>query len=293
MRCPAKLNLYLRVVGRRADGYHELETVFQTIDLCDELAVRGVSGRVRLRCNSAEAPSDHSNLVVRAASLLRARPEAFVSHGAVLTLSKAIPTGAGLGGGSSDAAAALVLLNRLWELGLTVDSLRWLAAELGSDVPFFLEGGAAIGRGRGEVLEPLPDAPTRWFVLAKPPAGVATPWAYAHYRPVGRNGVGLTDFLAAWQSDEPAAIAAGLRNDLEPGVLAERPDIAALLEALLAAGAVNARMTGSGACVFGVCESEAQARSVAERLKASTDAWVAVARSLGAAECQALAAEGA
>lgn len=282
MRCPAKLNLFLRVVSKRDDGYHELETVFQTIDLCDELEARNSTGRIRLRCDAPDVPTDHSNLVIQAASLLRSRPEASVSAGAIITLRKHIPVGGGLGGGSSDAACALRLLNELWELNLPDKALQRLALDLGSDVPFFQRGGAAVGRGRGEILEPLPDGEPLWFVLAKPKEGVSTPWAFSILRPEADDGVSIDDFLAARREGSPQALAPCLRNDLEPAVMAAREDVAAVAAALRAAGAIGVRMTGSGAAVFGLCEGESHAREVAERLDSPAIDWKTVARSLGA-----------
>jgi len=177
----AKTNLRLEVFGKRADGFHEIDTVFQTIDLTDRLEVTGALEGVRLECSEPSIPSDARNLVVRAAEALRSRYG--VSAGARIRLEKNIPAGGGLGGGSSDAAVALLLLARLWEVPADVAALSAIGAELGSDVPFFFTGGTARGRGRGEIVEPLPDPPARALVLVIPPFPISTADVYSRWRP--------------------------------------------------------------------------------------------------------------
>jgi 4-diphosphocytidyl-2-C-methyl-D-erythritol kinase len=306
-RAPAKLNLFLRVVGRRPDGFHELETVFQAVDLADELTFEPAEG-LRLTGGSDEAPPGPENLVLQAAAALRAATG--FTGGAAIHLEKRIPVGAGLGGGSSDAAATLAALNQLWGLGLSHARLAELAAGLGSDVPFFLQGGTAIGRGRGEVLEGIPSArglaerglesalrqspetsieredagrkpgARSCFVLARPPFPVPTARAYALYRPAGSKAPTLSSFLAALAAGDPEQVAPVLRNDLEAGVFEEWPDLPALRERLLAAGTLGARMTGSGSVLFGLARDEAHAREVAGRL-VYPDLWVRVVRAVG------------
>ena len=169
VRCPAKVNLVLRVLGRRADGYHELDTLFQAVDLWDSLSIRG-SERLTLHTDDPKLPVDESNLVLRAALLLRER-FGRANLGGRLELGKTIPVRGGLGGGSSDAAAALLLCNRFWGLGVPAETLAELAAELGADVPFFLTGGTARGRGRGDEIEPLTFPGAAPIVLGCPPFG--------------------------------------------------------------------------------------------------------------------------
>lgn len=280
-QAPAKLNLFLRVIGRRADGFHELETVFQAIDLADELTV-APEDALQLTGGCADAPPGPENLVLRAAAALREATGC--TRGAVMHLEKRIPVGAGLGGGSSDAAAALIALNRLWDLNVSRERLMELAARLGSDVPFFLMGGAALGRGRGELLEPLPLIPgaaSRCFVLARPAFPVPTARAYAVYRPAPADTPDLDAFLHAYATGEPERLAPVLRNDLEAGVFGEWPELVAVRERLLAAGALGARMTGSGSVLFGLARDEAHARQLAERLE-RPDLWVRVVRALPA-----------
>lgn len=278
----AKLNLFLRVVGRRVDGYHELETVFQSIDLADELTFSPADD-LRLTGGSDAAPPGPENLVLRAATALRAA--AGYEGGASIHLDKQIPVGAGLGGGSSDAAATLNALHRLWGLDLSRERLLAVAAGLGSDVPFCLQGGTAVGRGRGEVLEPLRRRDKERgmrasYVLVKPSYPVATAQAYSLYRPAPPGAPELEAFLAAWRGGDPERLAPLLRNDLEAGVFAERPELAALREALLAAGAAGARMTGSGSVLFGLARDERHARQVAERME-RPDLWVRVVHADG------------
>jgi 4-diphosphocytidyl-2-C-methyl-D-erythritol kinase len=277
---PAKLNLYLRVVGRRSDGFHELETIFQAIDLADELTFAPAE-ELLLTGGSEAAPPGPGNLVLRAALALRAA--AACSAGAAIHLQKRIPVGAGLGGGSSDAATTLQALDRLWDLNLPRERLLVLAADLGSDVPFFLLGGAAWGRGRGEVLEPLPGPPSIAFVLVRPPFGVPTPRAYALRRPAAPDAPTLEDFRAALAAGDPARLAPALRNDLEAGVFGEWPELADLREELLAAGALGARMTGSGSVLFGLARDRAHAGEIAARLKAP-ERWVQVVHTRPAAD---------
>ncbi len=273
VECPPKLNLYLRIVRRREDGFHELETVFQSVSGGDTLAA-GPSPALSLACSDPELPTDDSNLVLRAARLLRERYPESAGPGAALSLDKRTPMGAGMGGGSVDGAGALVLLSRLWGLSPTGAELMEMAAELGSDVPFFLLGGTALARGRGEVLEPLPTAPLS-LVLVRPPVAVSTPWAYRRWRPDACGGPTVEEFVAALTAGDPAGVAAALRNDLEPGVAEGVPEIAAAREWLLSRGVLGARMTGSGSVVFGVARDEDHAREVALAPGAPGLAWAA------------------
>lgn len=277
--CPPKINLYLRVVRRREDGFHELETVFQSIDGGDRLSA-APAGELELTCDQPELPTDSRNLVVRAAQLLAARfPGA--NRGAALQLEKQTPMGAGLGGGSVDAAAALILLSRLWGLSPTANELAALAAELGSDVPFFLSGGTALARGRGEQLVPLATAPL-WLVLVKPAVSVSTPWAYQQWRAQACGGATVEEFTAALATGDPVTVAGALRNDLEPGVVAGVPEIEAARRWLLDAGSLGAMMTGSGSVVFGLTRDAAHAREIAARPGAPGLTWAV--RSLDAVE---------
>lgn len=273
IECPPKVNLYLRIVRRREDGFHELETVFQSVGGGDTL-YGAPAEALTLTCTDPEVPSDESNLVLKAALRLQERfPEA-AGRGAALHLVKRTPSGAGMGGGSADAAAALVLLSHLWGLSPSPAELAELAAALGSDVPFFLVGGTAAAGGRGEVLTPMPTAPL-WLVLLRPPLGVSTPWAFRQWRAEACGGPTVKEFREVLASGDPAEVAAALRNDLEPGVAAGVPEIAAARRWLLEQGALGARMTGSGSVVFGIARDEAHAREIAGKEGAPGRVWAA------------------
>ena len=183
----AKTNLTLRIVGKRPDGYHEIDTLFQTIDLTDSIEVSPARSAIDFACSEPSVPSGEGNLVHRAAS--RWKERFGVAEGARIRLEKRIPVGGGLGGGSSDAAVALVLLSRLWRLSPGPRDFAEVGAALGSDVPFFFLGGTARGRGRGEIVDPLPDAPPRRLVLVVPPFSIATRDVYArwHRGPVSKS----------------------------------------------------------------------------------------------------------
>jgi 4-diphosphocytidyl-2-C-methyl-D-erythritol kinase len=286
LRSPAKINLYLEIVGDRPDGFHELATIFQSIDLADIVHVRsGMQGVIRVECGAEGVPNDSTNLAYRAAALMSERfPEAFAKFGGVnIDIDKRIPVAAGLAGGSGNGAAVLVGLNLAWELGLTQGELQELAAELGSDVPFCVVGGTALATGRGEVLDPLAGVDQVWVVLAKYRSlGVSTPWAYKTYRSqfgadYARTPEALAARHAAAKSGPMArslqALATGdrsglaelrsqLRNDLERVVLPEYPQIAQLRSVLDGLAPLGAMMSGSGPSVFALAESEAAAQAI-------------------------------
>ena len=259
-RAHAKVNLDLRVLGTRPDGFHELRTVFQTIELHDTLTIEARPGPFALDCDTPGVPLDASNLVWKAAARLwtaLGRPDAPVDTRVVLD--KAIPMQAGLGGGSADAAAALLSLGRLWG-GATPALLREIAADLGADVAFFLSGGTALGLGRGEEIYPLVDLPPHAVVVVQPPFGVSTIEAYRWYDE--DHAAGLKDPRELQQLPVPwPTRAAQMVNDLEPPVVRRHPEIATLRRILRDAGAVAATMTGSGSAVFGLFRSPAAARS--------------------------------
>jgi 4-diphosphocytidyl-2-C-methyl-D-erythritol kinase len=255
----AKINLTLRVLGRRTDGYHEIETVFQTVTLHDRLTFAARDdGRIELVCDAPGIPCDETNLVHRAAIALRRRYG--MGRGARINLEKKIPAGGGLGGGSSNAAVALVGLARLWELETDRRALAEIGATLGADVPFFLTGGTALGTGRGTDIHALPDAPPQQLLIVTPPIEVSTAAAYKSL-----NAHTLTKAVApanlavsraqAEISDLSQAV---LRNDFEPVVYGLHPEIARVRDALTAAGASGALLSGSGASVFGLFENAEQ-----------------------------------
>ena len=251
-RALAKVNLDLRVLGTRPDGYHELRTVFQTIALHDLVTAHQKPGPFVLKCRTPGVPLDGRNLVWRAAaSLWRALGRAGDPCDTVVSIEKGIPLEAGLGGGSADAAAALQVFAKLWG-GAPLSLLREVGAGIGADVPFFLSGGTALGLGRGDEIYPLVDLPQHWIVIARPPFGVSTAEAYAWYDEDRSSSVresrGELQILPVpWPTR-----AAQMINDLEPPVMRRHPEIGAIKSALREAGAIAAAMSGSGSAVFGL-----------------------------------------
>lgn len=269
LQTSAKVNLALEVLGKRQDGYHELITVLQVVDLSDRLVLEE-NDALTLKTNDPALPTDERNLVVRSGRLLQAA--ARVSRGVRITLDKRIPVAAGLGGGSSDAAATLWGLNRLWGLRWPTTRLAELAAQLGMDVPFFLAGGRALATGRGEILRPLPSAPSLSLVLVLPNFALSTREVYEQVPPdlVG-DGSRVKALIAALATQSTARVAAALYNSLEAVVEPKYPAIARIKSALLGAGALGAVMSGSGPTVVGVARSLDHAKQIRARL--TTGAW--------------------
>jgi 4-diphosphocytidyl-2-C-methyl-D-erythritol kinase len=261
----AKINLVLNVLCRRPDGYHEIASVMQTLALHDEVELTGAGAGVRLTCEGLPVPCDETNLARRAALHLAAR--CGVRRGVGIHLRKRIPVAAGLGGGSADAAAVLRGLNRLWGLGLSLEELARLGAELGSDVPFCVFGGTALVGGRGERVVPLPPAPPVDVVLFKPPFGVSTAEVYRGLEgPPGPSGA-VEAMLAALREGNPAAIGRCLVNDLEGVTLRWHPDLALLKESLKVPGVYGALLAGSGPTLFALAADPAVAVEVGARLR--------------------------
>ncbi len=269
LRAPAKLNLYLRVLGRRPDGYHEIETLFERIDLADELTFHSHPGELRLTCDEPSLSCGEDNLVLKAARLLQQASGA--TQGVEIHLTKRIPVAAGLGGGSSDAAATLLGLNRLWQLGLSQDRLAELAARLGSDVAFFLlEGSFAIGTGRGERCEPLPEGPALTHVLVVPKERLSTKEVFAS----GDFGLTATKpsstmIVHALRNGSLGELADGLWNDLQPEAIRRCPVIAVIQSTLRASGCLGTLVSGSGSSVFGLCRDHAQAQAIIARIRSA------------------------
>lgn len=250
---PAKLNLFLHVIGQRADGYHLLQTAFRLIDLCDWLRFSPRSDSEIRMPTALPGIEERENLVVRAAKLVQAAGGS--SRGVDIDLEKNIPIGGGLGGGSSDGATTLAVLNRLWNVGLPEATLADMALTLGADVPFFLFGGNAWGEGVGEQLTPL-ELPQAWYVVLVPPIAVSTQAIFASPE-LTRNSktIKISGFSVGFG-----------KNDLEPVVCQRHGEVAAHLEWLRQFG--DARLSGSGACVFAEFATEREARSVLSRMPA-------------------------
>ena len=284
---PAKINLHLEVLGLRPDGFHELAMVMQTIDLADTLAfAASADGRISLSCDRPDLPTDGSNLIVKAGELLKAR-SGFTELGARIQLSKRIPIGAGLAGGSSNGAAALLGLNRLWGLGFTSAELHAMAAELGSDMPFCLNGGTQLCFGRGEVLEPVAITAEQLpavLLIKHPAASVSTPWAYGRCRELRgdfylesesdfgqrRDALRSGPLLQALAGERPLP---PIRNDLQAVV---EPEVASVREGLAllrqAPQALAVAMSGSGPSLFALFGDLAQADVARTALAAELEA---------------------
>jgi 4-diphosphocytidyl-2-C-methyl-D-erythritol kinase len=252
-RAFAKINLDLRIVGVQADGYHQLHTTLQSIALHDVLRFTEARGPFVLESDDPACPAA-GNIVERAALGLWQAAGRTGSPAAVrVRIEKRIPVAAGLGGGSADAAAALRALSRLWRVRLPPKEIQAIAASLGADVPFFLRGGTAAARGRGDLVSPVTDRPRRWAVVATPPFGVSTVDAYRWF-----------------DDDESKGVARrrhGRRvNDLQPPVVARHPEIGELVDSLQRSGALHAAMSGSGSAVFGLFSGRARAEAAADAL---------------------------
>jgi len=269
IRAHAKINLDLRVLGTRVDGYHELRTVFQALSLHDTIECVARDGPFAIECTAAGIPIDRDNLIWRAAerlwhALRREGPPRDVA----VRLEKRIPVQAGLGGGSANAAAALLALADVWGVPLRPSQLTDVAVALGADVPFFLSGGTALGLGRGDEIYPLTDLPRHWVVLLVPGFGVSSRDAYAWYdrdRSLGRSTAGEPQYVPGpWPTR-----AARMVNDLEAPIARQHPEIDQMKTALRRAGAVAAAMSGSGSAVFGLFQRRSDAATAVERLAGS------------------------
>ncbi|MBW4539014.1 MAG: 4-(cytidine 5'-diphospho)-2-C-methyl-D-erythritol kinase [Myxacorys chilensis ATA2-1-KO14] len=292
---PAKINLYLQILGDRPDGFHELVMVLQSIDLADLVTVRSraIDG-IRLYCDTPDVPTDETNLAYRAADLMiREFSDEYARFGGIeIDLHKRIPMGAGLAGGSTNAAAVLVGINMMWHLGLTQGELHDLAAMLGSDIPFCISGGTALATGRGEKLDPLPDLSNLYVVLAKyRDLPVSTPWAYKTYRQTFGQTYPTTP--AAWDAAKQKAggilgaiarhdmkqMANLLHNDLERVVLPSYSKVQQLRDEFQRLDILGTMMSGSGSTVFALVESMAQAEQVKAQMSRvipdpNLDFWV-------------------
>ena len=258
VRAYAKINLDLKILGLLPDGYHDVRTVLQSVALHDTLTFTAAPGPVVITCDQPGVPTDAKNLVWRAASLLWAlrHDAAGPLTGVRVALQKRIPAEAGLGGGSSDAAATLLALSRIWRLSLDLPSLARIGARLGADVPFFLAGGTALGAGRGDDISPLAEPPVSAVVIVKPPFGVSTPEAYGWFDqdrtlPPKRAPARTLPGWPAWAYD--------LSNDLEAPVASRFPQIRRAIRELTTLGAAHAALSGSGSAVFGVFSDPTEA----------------------------------
>ncbi len=251
----AKINLLLRILGKRDDGFHELFTVFQTVSLHDRLIFEESEG-LTLTCDLPYIPTDERNLIIRAGKMLQQR--FCIDEGAAIHLEKRIPSPGGLGGGSSNAAVALVGLKKLWQIDASEDDLHQIASELGSDAPFFLNGGTAIGTGRGEQIEPINDLEGEFVLIVTPRVRVSTREAFRRIdAPTLTPGALESTLIVCRKEAESLDLRHSvLKNDFEESVFHAFPEIERVKKTLLDLGAVNAAMSGSGASVFAVFDKE-------------------------------------
>ena len=263
---PIKVNLYLRIVAKRADGYHDLETVMAPLDFGDTLTFAPAERGIMMSCDNPALPTDGRNLVVRVAKRLAERFA--VKRGAHIALTKRAPLAAGVGGGSSNAAFTLLGLNRLWQLGATEAQLGEIAASLGSDINFFLTGKTALCRGRGEQVVPVLFRLKAFVLLVNPGFGISTKWAYEHWRPLTGQAPDVTLLLRALEENDLAAASAALYNSLEAPSVGKFPVLELLKRAMRNEGAAGALMSGSGASVFGLFAKATDAERAAAKARA-------------------------
>lgn len=266
-KAPAKINLMLDVLYKRPDGYHEVEMIMTMVDLADRLEMEELSrDTIIISSQAGYIPLDEKNLAFQAAKLIKDRYD--VKQGVYIHLDKKIPVAAGLAGGSSDAAATLRGLNRLWKLNIPEAELQVLGAELGSDVPFCVSGGTAIARGRGERLEVIENPPQCWVILAKPPINVSTADVYGRFRADQiKQHPSLTGMLHAIEQHSFAGVCSALGNVLEDVTLSLYPEVYQLKEAMVKLGADGVLMSGSGPTVFGLVSKESKVSRIYNGLR--------------------------
>lgn len=268
----AKINLGLLITGKRSDGYHTLETVFAPISWYDELTFVSAED-LGMTCNNLDLPSNDNNLCLKAANVLR--DYAGITSGVSIDLTKNIPFGAGLGGGSSDAAITLKVLNTLWDIHASSADLHALAVKLGADVPYFLKtSGLAFASGIGEQIQDLDCSLPYYIVTVFPGEHISTVWAYKNFYPnFERKIPDLKDMVVGLCDDRDLAVLPALKNDFEPVVFDHYPSVRKVKEALLEQGALFASLSGSGSAVFGLFDKEEEAgeamRTFSERYPAS------------------------
>lgn len=274
LKSPAKLNLVLDVVGKRADGFHELRTVFERIDLADMITLTlRQDSQIKVICVNPQVPKGSANLAVKAAVLLR--NDFNVAQGVTIKIDKKIPVAAGLGGGSSNAATVLMGLNRLWQLGLSQNQLGVYAAQLGSDLNFFIYNTAyALGTGRGEKIKILPVKAKLWHVLVTPRVKMLTKDVFKRLAKLRagdkitltKNKDNVSILLPFLRENKPSSVGSALANDLEEAILSLRPDFAVLKKKLKDAGACGVGFSGSGPSVFALASSKKHAEEIKARL---------------------------
>ena len=261
LRAPAKLNIYLQVLKKRTDNYHEILSIMVPISIYDKIEIQKYDSGIKLECNDLSLPTDERNLAFKAASAYLNK--ANISDGVYIKVVKNIPIAAGLGGGSSDAAAVLRGLNLIYKK-LSKEELIKLAAQLGADVPFFLQGGPCVAKGIGEILEPLPFRKL-YFVVITPPINISTAWVYSQFK-LDLTKSEQSSIKDLWNKGNIEDL---LRNDLEKVTIKYFPMIKEIKKLLLRTGAKGVLMSGSGPSVFGIFDSEKEANRATENIPAN------------------------
>lgn len=264
-KAPAKINLGLDILGKRPDGYHDLAMVMVSVDLNDYLTLSDYPDEIILESNNCRMPLNQRNDVYRAVCLLRQKYG--IQKGVKIHLDKRIPICAGLGGGSSDAAATLRGLNQLWDLQLSLEELRQLGFEIGSDVPYCIEGACSLVTGRGELVQHLPTSFKSWVVLVKPHFGISTPTVFKAINPTTIQRVDIDALSQAILANDYPQLISHMGNSLEDVSVAKHPFIQKIKDKMVQAGADVSLMTGSGPTVFALCPNEKRADRVVNSMK--------------------------
>ncbi|MDF2787209.1 MAG: ipk [Neobacillus sp.] len=279
VKAPAKINLSLDVLYKRPDGFHEVEMIMTTIDLADRVELTLLEqDKIHILSHNRYVPDDQRNLAFQAAQLLKDRYQ--VKKGVQITIEKTIPVAAGLAGGSSDAAATLRGLNKLWGLGLTLDELAMIGSEIGSDVSFCVYGGTALAKGRGEMITDLPAPPTCWVILAKPFIGVSTAEVYRRLDLNGMKHPKIDEMVKAIENNDYQSVCENVGNVLEDVTLKLHPEVAQIKEQMKRFGADAVLMSGSGPTVFGIVQHDSRMHRIYNGLRGFCDQVFAV-RMLG------------
>jgi 4-diphosphocytidyl-2-C-methyl-D-erythritol kinase len=265
VKAPAKINLALDVLRKREDGYHEVNMVMTMIDLADRLEITEIAGdRILVTTSSGFLPDDERNFAYRAAQLVKDRFR--IKRGVSITIDKQIPVAAGMAGGSSDAAAVLKGLNRLWRLGLSTEEVAQLGTQIGSDVAFCVYGGTAVATGRGEIISPIPSPPPCWVVLAKPDIGVSTKETYRRLDLKSASHPDVDAVINAIRKNDYETLCRSMGNILEEPTIRRVPQVAQIKEKMADFGADGVLMSGSGPTVFGLTRMETKARRLVNGL---------------------------
>lgn len=273
----AKINLTLDVLGDRPDGYHDIETILHTVELHDTIILREDGTDITLRCTSPDVPEERQNIVHRAAHLLK---ETFqIPRGVEIELTKHIPVASGLGGGSSDAAVTLLGLAQMWKLRVDDRQLMELGSKIGSDVPFFLVGGAALAMGRGERVRMLPPLPTTWVVIARPIIHITSEWAYkALDHGAARKRPATSEVVRALEAEDARAVGRLLCNAFEDVVIAHHPVVKTIRDRMTAHHPLGVSLSGTGPAVFAMVANEAAAKDIGAVMAELADVEVLVTR---------------